>query len=73
MSFQKRKTSYRKGVTSSVLDEYPLPEEGESIARISSSRGGNTFEVISIIYRYKLLGRITKWNQVSCYLAYQVQ
>lgn len=56
MSFQKRKTSYRKGVTSSVLDEYPLPEEGESIARISSSRGGNTFEVSTIDCRSKLIG-----------------
>jgi len=45
MSFQKRKTSYRKGVTSAVLDEYPIPEEGEFIARIIGSRGGNMFEV----------------------------
>ncbi|KAK8799237.1 hypothetical protein WA171_005984 [Blastocystis sp. BT1] len=45
MSFQKRKTSYRKGVTSAVLDEYPIPEEGEFIARIIGSRGGNMFEI----------------------------
>ncbi|KAK8823179.1 hypothetical protein WA538_002327 [Blastocystis sp. DL] len=45
MSFQKRKTSYRKGVTSSVLDDYPVPEEGETLARIVGSRGGNMFEV----------------------------
>ena len=46
MSFQKRKTSYRKGVTSSVLDDYPVPEEGETLARIVGSRGGNMFEVV---------------------------
>lgn len=46
MSFQKRKTAYRKGVTSSLMDEYPVPKEGERIARISIGRGGNVFEVL---------------------------
>ena len=27
------------------MDEYPVPKEGESIARISIGRGGNVFEV----------------------------
>ncbi|KAM7457263.1 hypothetical protein BLSTO_01978 [Blastocystis sp. subtype 1] len=45
MSFQKRKTSYRKGVTSTTLDEYPVPKENEILARISNPRGGNVFEV----------------------------
>ncbi|KAK8827692.1 hypothetical protein WA577_007239, partial [Blastocystis sp. JDR] len=43
--FQKRKTSYRKGVTSTTLDEYPVPKENEILARISNPRGGNVFEV----------------------------
>ena len=45
MSFQKRKTSYRKGVTSTTLDAYPVPKEGETLARSANPRGGNMFEV----------------------------
>lgn len=72
MSFQKRKTSYRKGVTSSVLDEYPLPEEGESLARIAASRGGNTFEVQLMFFTHEI-GGITKWIQIPCIVTNQVQ
>ena len=71
MSFQKRKTSYRKGVTSSVLDDYPVPEEGESLARIVGSRGGNMFEVVLLI-PMSPIGRTSKWKQDTRHSSYQV-
>ncbi|KAK8803305.1 hypothetical protein WA158_000999 [Blastocystis sp. Blastoise] len=46
MSGTKRRTNYRKSVTKSVMDDYPLPEEDEVVARINHSRGGNIFEVL---------------------------
>ena len=45
MSGIKRRSNYRKSVTQSFLDDLPLPEEDEFIAKINHSRGGNIFEV----------------------------
>ena len=45
MSGIKRRSNYRKSVTQSFLDDLPLPEEDEFIAKVNHSRGGNIFEV----------------------------
>jgi probable RNA-binding protein EIF1AD len=45
MSGAGRKGNYRKGVTDEVLHGNPVPEEGELVARVVGSRGGNVIEV----------------------------
>jgi len=46
MSGAGRKGNYRKGVTDEVLNGNPVPEEGEIVARVIGSRGGNVIEII---------------------------
>ena len=72
MSFQKRKTSYRKGVTSTTLDEYPVPKENESLARIANPRGGNMFEVI-LDFQQSHIGGTSGWTEVAGDITDQVQ
>jgi probable RNA-binding protein EIF1AD len=40
-----RKGAYRKGVTNDVLNGNPVPEEGEVIAQVKGSRGGNVIDI----------------------------
>ena len=47
MSGAGRKSGYRKGVTDSFLNDYPLPEEGISqIVKVKGVRGSNQIEII---------------------------
>ena len=46
MSGAGRKSGYRKGVTDSYINEYPLPIDGKLIMQICNPRGSNQFEVI---------------------------
>lgn len=48
MSGLGRRSHYRKHLTDNVLNEYPEPNvcEGDAIAQIQSSRGGNLFDLI---------------------------
>mmetsp|Transcript_53789 Transcript_53789/g.64902 ORF Transcript_53789/g.64902 Transcript_53789/m.64902 type:complete len:260 (+) Transcript_53789:106-885(+) len=41
-----RRSHYRKHLTDSILHDYPEPENGERIAKIVGTRGGNLFEII---------------------------
>lgn len=40
-----RKGAYRKGVTNDVLHGNPIPEEGELVAKVKGSRGGNIIDI----------------------------
>jgi probable RNA-binding protein EIF1AD len=40
-----RRTHYRKHLTDSVLFDFPEPQEGEKIAKVVATRGGNQFDV----------------------------
>ena len=44
MSGSGRKSNYRKSITEDVLNGFPVPEEGECIAKVLCSRGGNLLE-----------------------------
>ncbi len=41
----KRKSKYRKNVTSDVLDALPEPTEYQHVVIVRGTRGGNVFEV----------------------------
>ena len=41
-----RRTHYRKYLTDSVLNDLPVPEDDERIAKVVATRGGNQFEII---------------------------
>ena len=45
MSGVKRRTGYRKTVTTDALDAFPEPSENECVAKIVGTRGGSLFEV----------------------------
>ncbi len=46
MSGLGRRTHYRKHLTDKVLNDYPVPAEDESIAKVVATRGGNQFDII---------------------------
>ena len=54
MSGSGRKSQYRKSVTDEYLNGFPLPEEGDALARVNSSRGTNIFEVDVLALRIVL-------------------
>jgi probable RNA-binding protein EIF1AD len=41
-----RRTHYRKHLTDSVLNDFPVPTETERIAKVVATRGGNHFEIL---------------------------
>jgi probable RNA-binding protein EIF1AD len=41
-----RRTHYRKHLTDSVLNDFPVPMETERIAKVVATRGGNHFEIL---------------------------
>jgi probable RNA-binding protein EIF1AD len=41
-----RRTHYRKHLTDSVLNDFPVPKETERIAKVVATRGGNHFEIL---------------------------
>lgn len=45
MSGAGRKSQYRKHLTDAVLHDLPEPEEGQQVAQVVATRGGNQFEI----------------------------
>jgi probable RNA-binding protein EIF1AD len=45
MSGSGRRSQYRKHLTDAVLHDFPEPREGEQVAEIVATRGGNQFEI----------------------------
>ena len=41
-----RRSHYRKHLTNAVLNDLPEPEQGECIAKVVATRGGNQFDVL---------------------------
>jgi probable RNA-binding protein EIF1AD len=41
-----RRTHYRKHLTDSVLNDFPVPMETERVAKVVATRGGNHFEIL---------------------------
>lgn len=41
-----RRSHYRKHLTDAVLHDLPEPEEGECVAKVVATRGGNQFDVL---------------------------
>jgi hypothetical protein len=50
MSGLGRRTQYRKHLTDSVLNDFPVPGENQFIARILATRGGNQFEIETAVH-----------------------
>lgn len=46
MSGLGRRTHYRKHLTDKVLNDFPIPTEDESIAKVVATRGGNQFDIV---------------------------
>jgi len=65
MSGSGRRTHYRKHLTDSVLNDFPVPLEQERIAKVVGTRGSNQFEIVVASTR-SLLPKIDVKDTTKC-------